>query len=126
MRHCSTQPCHFTCSHAYACSQQTKHSLPLASYQDTPICVVSVFNGGLGKGCFVVFLFPHSFENMTLCICLVHLFFHFLNVQIGSKIDKMLYILHMMNGTKTFTESCWYLQGKHNTCNRGEYFCKWH
>ncbi len=111
MRHCSTQPCRFTCSHANACSQQTKHSLPLASYQDTPICVVSVFHGGLGKGCFVEFFFSfilkHEIVYMSRAFC-SNFFFY---VQIGSKIDKMLYILHMMNGTKMFTGSCWFSSG---------------
>jgi len=34
-----------------------------------------------------------------------------LNVQIGSNIDETLYILHIMNGTKMFTESCWFSSG---------------
>lgn len=46
-----------------------------------------------------------------MCICLVSFVRNFLNVQIGSKIDETLYILHMMNGTKMFTESCWFSSG---------------
>lgn len=117
MRHCSTQPCSFTCSHAYACFQQTKHSLPLASYQDTPFCCVSVFHGGLGKGVLCVFfflLFKTSLLLLSFFYCVYVLWVLFeilLNVQIGSNIDEMLYILHIMNGTKMFTESCWFSSG---------------